>query len=1398
MVSMKKISLLVAISISLTACNNEDNSALEKYYIVPMHGNSSAATTMVDLASGKSLLNETDISMNGLRFSRQFTSQGLGSSLLGGWRHNLSSHIGKKAINYKDWKGVKSQKFSDVGEACILGWNEIKSDAYHGQLLNASASFDDGLCKIYADKELVATLPVLGTDNSINNSVQVLIRQDGTYHTFYRQFNQWINVARTGFDLEEVGDGWQVRTPADTVETYDDEGKLSSVESNGQITTLTYNSNSQLKHITDFLGRSLTLNYQDDRLTSISGADGTTRYNYDSNGNLTQVIKVDDSESSYEYTSDYVSKVNNAEGHTIASFEYDDIGRTVRSARANGSHAKIINYQSDNVEVLDESTQAIEKYVFSIIKGSPKLVRSTDVDNNIEYREYDNNGYLRKVRAKDGSTREMQYNDRGLQTSVTQNSHSHQHRKTIKTEWHPKIKKPIKYIEGKKVTKFEYNNSGLLIKKITGSLGISGNRSLINRQQDSNDIQETSYRYNHLGQIEEILLPNGLKEESEYDSKGNLLRRKNSLGRLGDALQYDDAGRLLVSRDINGIETKYVYDKAGRIISTTRDGLTTSNQYDKVGNLVKRLYPDNSSVSYEYDQSGNITKYIDMDGNITEKSYDSHDNEISNKITNKNGQVYLYTRSVYNIKDQLIKTISSSGKVTHYEYDIMGRQTKVTYPDGTSSENIYDIAGNLVKTINTEGQITEYEYDSNNNRTKAIASNGAITRYKYDTYGRLIKEDSSDRGTTSYQYSASGQLISQRDANGTVKIIKYDLLGRKIKEVFKGHSSLAADYEYDYCRVGKLCKVTDKSGSTIFNYNNNGQVIEKIQKIDTVELKTLYSYDSFDRIESMTLPSGKKVGYKYDESELVGITVDGKIFISDIEYNAAGQLKGWLWSDNTPYTRTYDTDGRILTFPLASETRMLEYNELDRIIGWSDSGSSRDKLFSYNNVGQLTSYQETEPSTGIIISQGFSYDSNGNRTYMGEKLNGYLVDNSYIIEQGSNRLSTVNQFNYQYDLNGNLLSDGVNTYQYDAANNMISVNNKHTYLYNAMGQRVKKSSDKRTVLYAWDDDRIFAEYDESGNPIQETIYLGNIPLGIIRDNNIFRIFASQENAPRVITDESGKVVWRWSSTPFGEKQPDESPDGNDFNFSYNLRYPGQYHDTETGLNYNFHRYYQPLIGRYLQSDPTGLEGGLNSYVYTDNNPITRIDINGHKYTKTITNFNIQINASIAVFGAANAAQGWNLVHTWRLGILDMWHRGGQRRYQGTRLTNLINKSVTFNVQMTYDNTATAHWQATANNGMQNAVQVLPASNTVRSYVLMPIQNGSVLPGWQGFWTANADGWVAAHEFGHMLGMDDHYSRSNPSLSCPGHGGHLMGQHHAPLHQHELNDMIDLIPGTQCS
>jgi RHS repeat-associated protein len=144
--------------------------------------------------------------------------------------------------------------------------------------------------------------------------------------------------------------------------------------------------------------------------------------------------------------------------------------------------------------------------------------------------------------------------------------------------------------------------------------------------------------------------------------------------------------------------------------------------------------------------------------------------------------------------------------------------------------------------------------------------------------------------------------------------------------------------------------------------------------------------------------------------------------------------------------------------------------------------------------------------------------------------------------------------------------------------------------YSADGKLLAETRDTGALVraYVWDDDTPVAQIDRDPVTGQET-------LSYLHTDHL--------QTPRLATDGQRQVVWRWEGEAFGEAAPSGS-------ITVNLRFPGQYFDAETGLHYNWHRYYDPRVGRYITSDPIGLDGGLNTYSYVTNNPLRYTDPRG--------------------------------------------------------------------------------------------------------------------------------------------------------------------------------------------
>jgi len=259
------------------------------------------------------------------------------------------------------------------------------------------------------------------------------------------------------------------------------------------------------------------------------------------------------------------------------------------------------------------------------------------------------------------------------------------------------------------------------------------------------------------------------------------------------------------------------------------------------------------------------------------------------------------------------------------------------------------------------------------------------------------------------------------------------------------------------------------------------------------------------------------------------------------------------------------------------------------------------KTYGYDALDRLTSFSDGTTSIS------YAYDATGNRT--SQTIGGNA--NTYAIATNSNRVNSIagaaTTLTYVHDANGSVTNDGSKAFVYDATGRLTSVTGVATYQLNGLGQRVKKTANSATTLFAYDEaGKLIGEYDQAGSVIQETVYLGDLPLATIKLTGTYYIHADHLNTPRQINNQQGQAVWTWDTATFGASLPNDNPSGLGA-FKYNLRHAGQYADEETGLFYNYFRDYDPKTGRYVQSDPIGLAGGINTYAYVGGNPLSNSD-----------------------------------------------------------------------------------------------------------------------------------------------------------------------------------------------
>lgn len=622
-----------------------------------------------------------------------------------------------------------------------------------------------------------------------------------------------------------------------------------------------------------------------------------------------------------------------------------------------------------------------------------------------------------------------------------------------------------------------------------------------------------------------------------------------------------------------------------------------------------------------------------------------------------------------------------------YQYDNNGNLTRITDPLSKVTDRSYDVLNRPLQLLQpppvtgAERPAINYTYDALDQLSTVRDPRALTTTFTVDGLGRQTQLASPDTSNTSFTYDNAGNVLTATDARGKTTTYTYDVLSRITNVAYASGTPTRFDYDVGPNAIGRLTRMTDGSGYTTCGYGAAGQLQTFTQRTvaggATFERSVGYAYDSANRLQSLTYPSGNRVSFDYDAAGRVSrLTLNpgngsgstdtsvATVLLNKISYAPFGGAQSWEWgnsSEQAPhlYSRSFDLDGRVVTYPLgslngAALVRTLTYDAASRITAMTHGANTAyDQTFGYDALGRLTSF------LSATSSQTYAYDATGNRTQLGVGVTTY----TFTTAATSNRLSSTTgpapARSNSYDAAGNLLGDGTHTFVYNDAGRMASVTQAGvttSYLYNGRGERVAKSG---TGVAGGANFTVFGqpglplgEYEASGAAIEETVYLDGMPVAVLKPASgggtaVYYVYADHINTPRLIeAADSGAVVWRWDQAdPFGVSAPDENP-GQLGVFAYNLRFPGQVYDRETNNHYNYYRDYDPQTGRYVQSDPIGLRGGLNTFGYVEGNPQSKADptgldaifVNYVGYQVAITN-NISIPAGHAGVIAVNPSDG---------------------------------------------------------------------------------------------------------------------------------------------------------------
>jgi RHS repeat-associated protein len=727
-----------------------------------------------------------------------------------------------------------------------------------------------------------------------------------------------------------------------------------------------------------------------------------------------------------------------------------------------------------------------------------------------------------------------------------------------------------------------------------------------------------------------------------------------------------------------GHETVFAYDTRFGVITSQRDPnlQTTTSEYDVFGRVIKKTGPLDGTSAY-----GSVSKfYLDF-GNpnlqriatytteehgtnnvlVTEQYFDGLGRPDHTQSDGPEGKI-IATDTTFDIRGNVDKKsmpyfISAQGLAletifwTRFEYDEIGRQTKVIHPEGTFATAAYlkdmitqtDQNGNVkrkfsdaydrIKKIEeVDGAatyITTYTYDAAGSLTKVTNHLNHVTTITYDLMGQKKSMSDPNMGTWTYDYDVGGNLTKQTDAKGQLLTFQYDAQSRMTKKTYPSGQQI--NWTYDVSDLpdvnfpkGRLAKVIDLAAETRFVYDKEGLVTKTERKIGGMPYVMTQQYNALGKIVSEKFPDGETVNYTYDAGALAAIPgyVDGTCFPNCITYNARGQKKKIKYANGVTSDFTYNEAGLVPDFRLTNRTTAgpmitfqnltYDYDNVGNITSIADNIFSSDRTFTYDALNRLrtASGDFGAPVGGIPGPASCTYTYNA----IGNILNKCGITYSYNDPlHPSFVTSTSDGKTYTADANGNTASGGGRTFSWTPDNRVASVAMGSTASmdYDYTGIRVKKTSGSAVTIYPFGGyeigpDGVISKFFKVGNEILaakkstgEKLFYHNDHLGGVN----------------IITKLDGTRAQLTEYDPWGKVSRQEG------NADPSHRFTGQELDPESGLYYYGGRYYDAPLGRFISPDPFTQEPdnpqNLNRYSYVLNNPVLLVDPTGHFFIEMI-------------------------------------------------------------------------------------------------------------------------------------------------------------------------------------
>lgn len=747
------------------------------------------------------------------------------------------------------------------------------------------------------------------------------------------------------------------------------------------------------------------------------------------------------------------------------------------------------------------------------------------------------------------------------------------------------------------------------------------------RVTDSRELT-TTFKINTHFQVVATVDPLGNAVTSEWSPQNQLLARIDPLGRR-TSFVYDDAGNLTEVTRPDGSRTtmEWAETPAGpRLVRQVRpDGTATTLDYDEVGRRTAVTDATGATTAFGYGEDGHLASVTDALGRV--RTIETDAAGLPRRVVEPDGRWAEFERDHFG---RVVASTDALGARTTYSWTVDGQLASRVLPDGSTESWTYDGEGNPVSYTDPAGRTTMTRFTHFDMPAEVLAPDGAITRYTYDPELRLTSVTSPKGETWRYDYDEAGRLASETDYNGRTLTYAYDAAGQMVEQVNGAGQRLVYDYDalgnvvteqaedkttsLAYDPLGRLLRATSPGVDLVIERDPLGRVLAE----SVNGRRVAKTYDALGRPLHRTTPAGVETEWSYGLGPAPErMTVAGQEIA--FEHDAAGRETRRTTGD-VVLEQTWDLLGQPLTQRLERaaasapadvlQERTYAYESAGRLIGVEDklTGARRFELDLADRI--------TSVALDDSVSESYAYDPLGNITRSatgGGDAERRDYDGTLLTRAGRSR--------YAYDSQGRLvrhtrtrLSEKPDTwlYEWDANDRLTAVRTpdgtRWTYLYDFLGRRVAKRRHAESgevaeeILFSWDGNVLIEQTGRSGGTLSWA-HQGYQPVAQVEltqeevDARFYSVVTDLAGAPSELIGSDGELRWHARRTVWGVSFEESATP---------LRFAGQYADSETGLYYNHHRYYDSGTGRYLSQDPLGLAPAPNPNTYV-HNPTNWVD-----------------------------------------------------------------------------------------------------------------------------------------------------------------------------------------------